>query len=60
MNLIYLFHCMCEHNTTQQQDLAAQVKKGMDKEYPETTWHVIVGTHFGVSITHVRLLTLCM
>lgn len=34
------------------QDMAAIIKKHMDKFQPNTTWHCIVGTHFAVSISH--------
>jgi len=35
-----------------EKDLAAIIKKHMDKAVPNTTWHCIVGQHFAVSISH--------
>mmetsp|Transcript_17303 Transcript_17303/g.24250 ORF Transcript_17303/g.24250 Transcript_17303/m.24250 type:complete len:107 (-) Transcript_17303:342-662(-) len=35
-----------------EKDLAAAIKKHFDAENPNTTWHCIVGNHFGVSISH--------
>lgn len=38
--------------TRVEKDLAAIIKKEFDSLYPQTTWHVITGNHFGVSVTH--------
>jgi len=35
-----------------EKDMAAIIKKHMDKAVPGSTWHCIVGTHFAVSISH--------
>jgi dynein light chain LC8-type len=32
-------------------DIAQAVKKDFDSKFPQTTWHCIVGRHFGVSIS---------
>ena len=32
--------------------VAAGIKAGFDTAYAGTTWHCIVGAHFGVSIRH--------
>lgn len=36
---------------TVEKDIAATVKKEMDKKYPGS-WHVIVGRNFGSYVTH--------
>ena len=33
------------------QDVACKIKKDFDAAYPETTWHCIVGSHFGTCVT---------
>jgi len=35
-----------------EKDVALKIKKQMDATYPNTTWHCIVGNHFGSSISH--------
>jgi hypothetical protein len=35
-----------------EKDYAKWLKTAMDKAFPNTTWHCIVGTHFAVSIAH--------
>ena len=39
-------------SATIEKDLAQGIKKGFEELYPETTWHCISGTHFGVSISY--------
>ena len=38
--------------TKVEKDLAAMVKKEYDDMFPQTTWHCITGSHFGVCVTH--------
>jgi len=35
-----------------EKDVACNVKKSMEATYSNTTWHCIVGNHFGSSVTH--------
>lgn len=35
-----------------EKDICLNVKKAFDDLYPQTTWHCIAGSHFGVSVTH--------
>lgn len=35
-----------------EKDVATHLKKAMDAKYPKTSWHCIVGKHFGVSLSY--------
>jgi len=35
-----------------EKDMCAYIKKKFDELHPQTTWHCIAGSHFGVSVTH--------
>ena len=35
-----------------EKDTATKIKQVFEKKFPKSAWHVIVGKHFGVSITH--------
>lgn len=39
-------------NNGLEKDIATAVKKTLDDKYPKTTWQVICGKHFGVSVSH--------
>ena len=47
----FIQEAMATTKSNAEKDAASKIKKACDKHFPEGTWHCIVGSGFGISVS---------